>query len=117
MRKRLTDDLIALQEVTIEHPYSIVHRLKLAKAYKALGYPDLATGDAYKALLLIDEVAEELEYYDEALEAAKEDFIAEKFARLTVENQETKVEDEEDGEDEVVKWAKTECSRTAYVSM
>ena len=58
IRRKLTEDLVALQEATPNQPYSITHRLDLARAYKALGYPDLAASDAYKALLLIDEVVQ-----------------------------------------------------------
>lgn len=73
LQERL-DHLLELQNHTPENPYSILHRLALAKAYKDLGYPDLAAGDAYKALLLVDEIAEEGEYYDEALEATISDY-------------------------------------------
>ena len=75
LQERL-DHLLELQDRTPEKPYSISHRLALAKAYENLGYPDLAAGDAYKALLLVDEVAEEGEYYDEALEATISDYQA-----------------------------------------
>jgi hypothetical protein len=99
IRKELTCDLIALQEATPEQPYSIPHRLKLAKAYQQLGYPDLAASDAYKALLLIDEVVEEGEYYEEVLEAIE------------------RKEDMPLGDNEgAMKWAQTDCSRIAYVS-
>ena len=75
MQQRL-DELFELQKQTPEKPYSILHRLALADAYKNLGYPDLAAGDAYKALLLVDEVAEEGEYYDQALQATVSDYQA-----------------------------------------
>lgn len=54
-------------------PYSIPLRLQLARAYQALGYPDLAAGDAYRALLLIDEAVQDGEYHDQAIEAARDD--------------------------------------------
>jgi len=110
-RQGLTRQLIALQEATPDRPYSIPHRLELAKAYKQLGYPDLAASDAYKALLLIDEVVEEGEYCEEALEAARDDYISEGLAQLSVK------EDIDSNEEEgAVRWAQTECSITAYVS-
>lgn len=84
MRRKLTENLVALQHTTPEQPYSILHRLKLARAYKDLGYPDLAAGDAYKALILVDELAEEGEYHDEALEAAQADLVPEKLADLSI---------------------------------
>lgn len=72
VRKGLAE-LIELQESLTDQPYSILLHLKLAAAYRSLGYPDLAAGDAYKALLLVDEILEEGEYHEQALEAAKLD--------------------------------------------
>jgi hypothetical protein len=124
LRKKLTEDLAALQRDTPEQPYSIPHRLRLAKAYKKLGYPDLAAGDAYKALLLIDEVAEEGEYHDEAIEAANADYLPETAAKLTIDSDEDsepepqREETEAKQEDnvQVVAWAQTRWSKTAYVT-
>jgi hypothetical protein len=113
MQTKLTDHLVALQGVTPERPYSIKHRLDLAKAYKRLGYPDLAVGDAYKALLLIDEVIEEGEYHEEALEAAKCDLITDRLDGLGFTTQK---EDHPNPEDSAVSWARTDCSRIAYDS-
>jgi hypothetical protein len=110
-RQDLTHQLAALQEATTDRPYSIPHRLRLAKVYKQLGYPDLAASDAYKALLLIDEVVEEGEYHEEAIEAARDDYISEVLAQLSVEE-----ENESKGEEGAVRWAETVCSITAYVS-
>jgi hypothetical protein len=73
MLRKCQDELLELRQRTAEQPYSIVHRLKLAKAYQVLGYPDLAAGDAYKALILVDEVREEGEYHEAAVEAAVAD--------------------------------------------
>ena len=84
----------------------------MARAYRNLGYPDLAIGDAYKALLLVDEVAEEGEYHDEALEAANADYLAEGIASLTVDPID---ELQNEGMDKVIAWAQKHCSRTAYV--
>ena len=112
MRAKLTNELIALQQQTPEQPYSIVHRLRLAEAYRSLGYPDLAVGDAYKALLLIDEVAEEGEYHDEALETANADYLSEGMKNLGL--GQTKQAEGEEG-DRVIAWAQKHCSRTAYV--
>lgn len=72
-----------------------MHRIRLAEAYKHLGYPDLAAGDAYKALLLVDEIVEDGEYHDEVLEAALED-----RGRSN-----TKHEAKVNGEDETTNWA------------
>jgi hypothetical protein len=87
LRQRLAK-LEELQDFLPTHPYSVVLRLRLAKAYKDLGYPDLALGDAYKALLLVDELGEEGEFCEQALSAATVDFAssrAAKFARASSE--------------------------------
>jgi hypothetical protein len=112
-RKRLIAQVVALQEATPERPYSISHRLELAKAYKSLGYPDLAAGDAYKALLLIDEVLEEGEYHEDALEAAKDDFTSGNLAAISISEEKSPALD---GEESVVVWAQSKCSNIAYVS-
>lgn len=113
-RKNLTESLIALQQQTAGQPYSIVHRINLAKAYKDLGYPDLAIGDSYKALLLVDEVLDEGEYHDEALDAAERDCLSERMANMSVE---CKDHDENQHTEYVVEWAQTQWSRKAYVSL
>ncbi|KAH7078210.1 hypothetical protein FB567DRAFT_533417 [Paraphoma chrysanthemicola] len=104
-------DLLALQSATSEQPYSIFHRIDLAKAYQSLGYPDLAAGDAYKALLLIDELVQEGEYHDEALEAAKEDSLSRDFDGMTINDVETK---SSDGSNHLLEWTSTICYPRAY---
>ncbi|OAA58417.1 mynd domain containing protein [Niveomyces insectorum RCEF 264] len=62
-RQQLTDQLAAA-------PYDLILYLRRAAIHADLGYPDLASGDAYRALLLVDEVADEsFEYHDRAVEA------------------------------------------------
>lgn len=65
-----------LQSIVDEKPYSIPPRLDLADAYFAAGYPDLAVGEEYIALLLVDE-CEGLggEYEEQASDAANEDYL------------------------------------------
>ncbi|KAI1144475.1 hypothetical protein F5Y05DRAFT_364812 [Hypoxylon sp. FL0543] len=64
-RQSLTDDLLA-------SPYDLVLYIKRALVYSDLAYPDLAAGDAYRALLLTDEVRDDsFEYHDKALEALR----------------------------------------------
>ncbi|KAJ4286249.1 hypothetical protein N0V90_013283 [Kalmusia sp. IMI 367209] len=106
LQERL-DELSKLQKTTPDNPYSIIHRLALAKTYQSLGYPDLALGDAYKALLLVDEVIEEGEYHDEALEAAISDYNLD-HASLNIE-----AVDRSDGE-KAVSWARHCWLKTAY---
>lgn len=51
-------------------PYDLILNLERAVVYSNLGYPDLAAGDAYRALLLTDEVRDEgFEYHEQAVEA------------------------------------------------
>ena len=65
MRQTLTDNLEA-------NPYDLITYLERASLHSELGYPDLAAGDSYRALLLIDEVRNEsFEYHEEALAALK----------------------------------------------
>ncbi|KAI4865894.1 hypothetical protein F4820DRAFT_418961 [Hypoxylon rubiginosum] len=62
-RQSLTDDLLA-------RPYDLVLYIQRALIHADLAYPDLAAGDAYRALLLTDEVRDEsFEYHQQALEA------------------------------------------------
>ncbi|KAK4175220.1 hypothetical protein QBC36DRAFT_27577 [Triangularia setosa] len=64
-RQQLTDSLSA-------SPYDLILYLERAVVYSDLAYPDLAAGDAYRALLLADEVCDEsFEYHEQALEALK----------------------------------------------
>jgi hypothetical protein len=92
--------LAKLQAGTLDKPYSITHRLALANAYRSLGYPDLASGDAYKALLLVDECSEQGEFHEEALEAATKDYH---------EHNDSTDEDNE----QVALWAQSFCLESA----
>ncbi|KAI9886732.1 MAG: hypothetical protein M1823_001441 [Watsoniomyces obsoletus] len=57
-----------LTELLYKNPYDLVLFLERALAYKRLGYHDLAVGDAYLALLLTDEVSNDVEEYHEPAE-------------------------------------------------
>jgi hypothetical protein len=49
-------------------PYNLILYLERAVLHSDLGYPDLAVGDAYRALLLTDEILNEgFEYHERAL--------------------------------------------------
>lgn len=68
--------LEALQALTEslyhDQPYDLVVYLQRAVIYKELGYPDLAAGDAYRALILTDEILDEsFEYHEQSLEALR----------------------------------------------
>ena len=59
-----------ITEALLESPYDPIAYLERAAVHTDLGYPDLAVGDAYRALLLTDEISNEgFEYHDQALEA------------------------------------------------
>ena len=64
----LKQKLIALHELCSfisDYPYSIELCSRIASAYVEAGYPDLAAGSAYKALLLIDQLDDEdAEFYE-----------------------------------------------------
>lgn len=63
-----------LLAVVADEPYSPLIRLRLATKYAQLEYPDLASGEAYMALLLCDEIYDEdSEFHDQAFEAVKND--------------------------------------------
>ena len=53
-----------------QNPYYCHSYIQRAVCYEKLGYPDLAAGDAYRALLLTDEVLDESgEWHELAVEA------------------------------------------------
>ncbi|KAB8296904.1 hypothetical protein EYC80_002313 [Monilinia laxa] len=61
-----------LTEKLEEEPYDLLLYLERASVYGDLGYPDLAAGDSYRALLLCDELKDEsYEYHEQALETFK----------------------------------------------
>jgi hypothetical protein len=57
-------------------PYHAGARILLSKRYSALGYPDLAAGEAYMAILLVDEIWDSNgEYHEEAIIAVRDEFM------------------------------------------
>lgn len=64
-RQQLTDALAA-------SPYDLILYLERAVVYANLAYPDLAAGDAYRALLLADKMRDEsFEYHEQARDALR----------------------------------------------
>lgn len=62
--------VFAIQEEIVSDPYNIRLYVVLAEEYGKRGYPDLAAGAAYKALLLADAAEDESdEYHDVVLES------------------------------------------------
>jgi hypothetical protein len=51
--------------LTEQHPYHVLCYIQLSRDYADLGYPDLAAGSAYKALLLFDAIQDESDEYHE----------------------------------------------------
>ncbi|KAG6010839.1 hypothetical protein E4U54_008332 [Claviceps lovelessii] len=70
LREQLLDSRLQLTEGLDGQPYDLILYLQRAVVYSNLGYPDLAAGDAYRALLLTDEVKNEgFEYHEKAMES------------------------------------------------
>ena len=62
-----------ITEALLQLPYDLIAYLERAAVHTELGYPDLAAGDSYRALLLCDEVREEsFEYHEKARETLEE---------------------------------------------
>ena len=72
---RVASLLARRQELTqalADSPYDLILYLRRALVHSDLGYPDLAAGDAYRALLLTDEVRDgSFEYHEQAVEALR----------------------------------------------
>ncbi|KAL8658371.1 MAG: hypothetical protein Q9226_001047 [Calogaya cf. arnoldii] len=63
-----------LTQQLFERPYSCITYLLRAICHGRLGYPDLAAGDAYRALLLADEISDDsFEFHEETLETYYQD--------------------------------------------
>lgn len=68
----LLDRRDQLTDALLESPYDLILYLQRAVVYSNLGYPDLAAGDAYRALLLTDEVRNDgFEYHEQAIESLR----------------------------------------------
>ena len=81
-----------------------VLRLRLALQYDLLDYPDLVVGEAYNALLLVDEVTDDCgEWHDEAVSALHETLCQ----KIGIEV----------AEEELEGWASGWISRLAYDSL
>lgn len=62
----------ALTQTLRESPYDLVTYVERALVHSDLGYPDLAAGDSYRALLLCDAIRGEEEYGEQAEETLLE---------------------------------------------
>ncbi|KAK1043272.1 hypothetical protein LTS16_008094 [Friedmanniomyces endolithicus] len=73
---RQIDDIMMLQEHhLVDYPYLLPIRLLTSQKYLQLGYPDLAAGEAYKALLLCDAVRDTSDEYHPMAAPQLRDFI------------------------------------------
>ncbi|KAK8212335.1 hypothetical protein IWZ01DRAFT_570045 [Phyllosticta capitalensis] len=107
------DRLDALRNDVSESPYSILLRLQVADLYRFLGYPDLAAGEAYKALLLVDEVLDESgEYHEDAWDTAAQDILRQRMGRAQ-EEQPADMEFEE----EIRSWTKEVLAKATYTCL
>lgn len=62
-----------LSDALANSPYDPILYIERAVVYSNLGYPDLAAGDAYRALLLTDDAREEgLEYHEQVVTALEQ---------------------------------------------
>jgi hypothetical protein len=89
-------------------------RLRLARQYDVLEYPDLATAEAYNALLLVDEITDEYgEWHDRAVSQTLTTLEARgHLVRLD----QSEEDDDEDPETELlVELAEGDISLLAYV--
>lgn len=65
-----SQDLGLIRSAIRENPYEPGNYLTRAERYETIGFPDLAAGDAYKALLLSDEIQDDCgEYHDRVIVA------------------------------------------------
>ncbi|KAK8161627.1 hypothetical protein IWX90DRAFT_275439 [Phyllosticta citrichinensis] len=114
-KEALLDRLADLRNGISQSPYSVALRLQVAELYRILAYPDLAAGEAYKALLLVDEVLDESgEYHDEAWEAAEQEMLRQRRANgaEVQEPADASVEEEE-----LRSWAESVLASATYICL
>jgi hypothetical protein len=105
-----------LLEAVQKNPYSGSKRLKLAEGYLSNGYPDLAAGEAYMALLLYDEIENpESEYHDSSILTVVLDMIYDCNNEIDEESLIKPTQDDETRQ-KARRWAKEKICRTSYES-
>lgn len=61
-----------ITQALLDAPYDLIAYIERAEVHSELGYPDLAAGDSYKALLLYDECMNDgYEYHEQAFETLR----------------------------------------------
>ncbi|KAL8913760.1 MAG: hypothetical protein Q9171_001494 [Xanthocarpia ochracea] len=88
-----------LTQKLFDRPYSCITYILRAIIYEKLGFPDLAAGDAYRALLLTDEIADEsFEYHEQALQTYTWDVANENLLdELGIKTLRGRISDEDQG--------------------
>lgn len=106
-----------LHSETDARPYCPILRLRLARLYDLLEYSDLATGEAYNALLLVDEISDSYgEWHDDAVSEVRR--TLQEQGGLSVDREVSgSDENEEEGEEELVQLAEGKISLLAYVTL
>lgn len=100
-----------LRSLVNQAPYDLVRRLALSRLYAQLNYPDLAAGEAYKALLLVDEVADESsEYHGPASDALQNNL--QRSNKASAKQGELEV-----SKIQVAACASTTCSKASYEAL
>ena len=108
-----------------ESPYDLFVYIKRAIVHSELGYPDLAAGDAYRALLLTLEVEEDCQEYHEPADEAFQKYIQlpgklRDLYGVHAEERERAEQLIQDGnltDDELLKLAKIRCYRILSISL
>lgn len=59
-----------------DHPYCLVSYTKISEYFRQLGFPDLAAGAGYKALLLADAIEDDSDEYYDAANSDLSDFVS-----------------------------------------
>ncbi|KAK3112494.1 hypothetical protein LTR53_011210, partial [Teratosphaeriaceae sp. CCFEE 6253] len=72
---RQLQHIVRMQRYLVEYPYLLPLRIVIAQKYLQLGYPDLASGEAYKALLLCDAIHDASDEYHGPASAQLREFI------------------------------------------
>ena len=124
---KLLEDRACLTTRLCESPYDLIVYLERAGVHSDLGYPDLAAGDSYRALLLCDAIRNEEEYGEEAQEALEKQaqdglpHVLSRYNRhgnlLASELQTIDLEDQPRSVSEMIHLASIRCYRTLAVSL
>lgn len=71
----LLQSVAKTQEYLQDHPYCLASYIRISEHFRQLGFPDVAAGAAYKALLLADAIEDESDEYYEAANSDLSEFL------------------------------------------